>query len=62
MLSDLTNSIFLEDTNSAVSTVRQNLQVLYVRRLIKMLEDRRPDQMSSAAAFVSLRKIEKIID
>ena len=60
MLSDLTNSIFLEDINSAVSTVRQNLQVLYVRRLIKMLEDRRPDQMSSAAAFVSLRKIEKI--
>ena len=60
MISDLTNAIFIEDSNSIVSTVRQNLQMLYTRRLVKLLYDEPSDQMSAAAAYGSLRKIEKI--
>ena len=60
MLLDLTNSIFIEDANSAVSKVRQNLQTLYVRRLIKLIDDEASYQMTTAAAYSSLRNIEKI--
>ena len=60
MLSDLTNSIFMEDANSKVSTVRQNLQTLYLRRLIKLLGDEASYQMTTAATYSELRNIEKI--
>ena len=60
MLSDLTDSIFIEDANSKVSTVRQNLQTLYVRRLIKLLGDEASYQMTTAATYSALRNIEKI--
>jgi len=60
MLSDLTDSIFIEDANSKVITMRQNLQTLYVRRLIKMLSDEASYQMTTAATYVALRNIEKI--
>ena len=60
MMSDLTNAIFIEDTNSIVSTIRQNLQILYTRRLIQLLLSEPGNQMSAAAAYSSLRKIEKI--
>jgi len=61
MLSDLTESIFVEDANSTVSTIRQNLQTLYVRRLIKLMEEESSYQMTTAAAYSSLRNIEKIV-
>lgn len=60
VMTDLTDAIFSEDINSEVSTVRQNLQALYTRRLIKLLDDSPADQMSGAAAYNSLLKIEKI--
>ena len=60
MMNDLTNAIFLEDASSSVNTMRQNLQTLYTRRLIKLLSEGGSDQMSAAAAYSSLRDIEKI--
>ena len=60
MMSDLTDAIFIEDINSKVSTVRQNLQILYTRRLAYLLLSEPGDQMSAAAAYSSLRRIEKI--
>jgi hypothetical protein len=60
MLSDLTDSIFIEDANSKVITVRQNLQTLYVRRLIQLLSDEASYQMTTAATYSALRNIEKI--
>ena len=60
MMNDLTNAIFLEDASSSVNTMRQNLQTLYTRRLIKLLSEGGSDQMSAAAAYRSLRDIEKI--
>ena len=46
--------------NGDVTTVRQNLQILYTRRLIDLLLGKPGDQMSAAAAYSSLNKIEKI--
>ena len=60
MMNDLTNAIFMEDASSSVNTMRQNLQTLYTRRLIKLLSEGGSDQMSAAAAYRSLRDIEKI--
>ena len=60
MMNDLTDAIFLEDISVSVNTMRQNLQTLYTRRLIKLIAEGGPDQMSAAAAYSSLRKIEKI--
>tara|TARA_B100000029_G_scaffold104154_1_gene94648 strand:- start:291 stop:2801 length:2511 start_codon:yes stop_codon:yes gene_type:complete len=60
MITDLTDGIFKEDINTEVNSVRQNLQNLYVRRLIKIIEEKPPYQMTSAAVYSSLRNIEKI--
>ena len=60
MLSDLTNSIFTEDANTSVSTIRQNLQTLYLRRLITIVDDNSGYQMTNAAVYSSIRNIEKI--
>jgi len=60
MLSDLTNSIFTEDVNTSVSTIRQNLQTLYLRRLITIVDDNSGYQMTNAAVYSSIRNIEKI--
>ncbi len=62
VLSDLTEAIFMEDSNSSITSVRQNLQTFYVRRLLKILSLEYYDEISSAAAYNSLRKIEKIVN
>ncbi len=61
MLNDLTNAIFLEDQNTSVNSMRQNLQTFYVRRLLMILSLDYYDEISAAAAYSSLRKIEKIV-
>lgn len=40
VMQDLTNAIFKEDLNSSVSTIRQNLQLSYTRRLIEVLDEK----------------------
>ena len=62
VLSDLTEAIFMEDSNSSITSIRQNLQTFYVRRLLKILSLEYYDEISSAAAYNSLRKIEKIVN
>ena len=61
MLNDLTEAIFLEDANSSVTSMRQNLQTFYVRRLLMILSLDYYDEISAAAAYNSLRKIQKIV-
>ena len=52
---DLRNSIFKSDLNSNISTIRQNLQVTYVNRLIKILDNKsRFDNLSKSSAFYNL--------
>ena len=61
MMEDLTKAIFLEDANSKVITQRQNLQALYVQRLLELIESSRPDQTSVASAHKALKDIQKIV-
>ena len=61
VINDLTDAIFLEDINSEVSSIRRNLQTSYVRRLISILATDYYDEFATAAAYNSLRNIEKLM-
>ena len=61
VIDDLTEAIFLEDINSEVSSIRRNLQTAYVRRLIGILGQDYYDEFATAAAYKSLRDIEKLM-
>tara|TARA_B100000959_G_scaffold93235_1_gene99039 strand:+ start:776 stop:3265 length:2490 start_codon:yes stop_codon:yes gene_type:complete len=61
VIDDLTEAIFLEDISSEVSSVRRNLQTSYVRRLISILAEDYYDEFATAAAYNSLRDIEKLM-
>ena len=61
VIDDLTEAIFLEDINSEVSSIRRNLQTSYVRRLIEILAQDYYDEFATAAAYNSLRDIEKLM-
>ena len=61
VIDDLTEAVFLEDMNSEVSSIRRNLQTSYVRRLIDILAADYYDEFATAAAYNSLRDIEKLM-
>ena len=60
VLNDMTKAIFVGDTNNKVSSVRRNLQTSYVRRLINLLAQDYYDELATAAAYDSLRQIQKL--
>jgi hypothetical protein len=61
-MSDLTTAIFKDDLNSNVNTFRQNLQVEYVNRLIKLSSDEgRYDHRARSVAFSQLKNIERMM-
>ena len=63
MMTDLTNAIFEADKKSSVNTMRQNLQVEYVERLIGMLDDKKKyDNVSQGMALHELNRIKKEIN
>jgi hypothetical protein len=57
MLTDLTNAVFKEDLNGNVNTFRQNLQLLYVKRLVSMTDNGSYDDISRANAWTQLNQI-----
>ena len=60
---DLRNSIFKEDFNSNISTVRQNLQITYIKRLIKIIDDKsKYDNISQSTAHYNLLWIKNNIN
>ena len=61
VLNDLTNSIFTGDDNNEVSSVRRNIQTNYVRRLLEILGQDYYDEFATAAAYSSLRDIQKMV-
>jgi len=61
LFDDLTNSIFKDDLNLKVTSVRKNLQTTYVRRLMQILSQDYFDEIATSAAYDSLRKIEKMM-
>jgi hypothetical protein len=63
-LTDLTEAIFRKDLNTEVNTYRQNLQVEYVNRLLKISGAQSPssyDYLSQAAATHQLKKISRMV-
>ena len=61
VLDDMTKAIFVGDENNKVSSVRRNLQTSYVRRLINLLAQDYYDELATAAAYDSLRQIQKLV-
>lgn len=57
MLTDLTNAVFKEDLSGHVNTFRQNLQVLYVKKLIAITESGSYDEIARANAWAQLNQI-----
>ena len=60
---DLRNSIFLSDMNSNISTVRQNLQISYVKRLISIIAPKtRYDNISQSCAYYNINWLKENIN
>lgn len=58
VLSDLTNAIFQADLKTPVNTIRQNLQIHYVDRLIEIQQPKsKHDLVSQSMAVAELNKI-----
>lgn len=58
VLKDLTNGIFMEDLNSSVSTIRQNLQEEYVNRLLNIIDAKSSYAYTSkSAVFGEVKRI-----
>lgn len=61
VMTDLTNAIFEADSKSTVNTIRQNLQVEYVNRLIRCLDPKNGyDHVAVGMALFELKRIEKL--
>ena len=64
MLQDLTASVFQEDSKTQVNTYRQNLQVEYVNRLIKIAglqKESSYDYLSQAGALENLKNVLQLV-
>jgi hypothetical protein len=63
MTTDLTNAIFREDLNGNVSTIRQNLQIEYVKNLTYIVQNNfgSYDNVSVSAAIGQLKSIRQMI-
>ena len=52
---DLRNSIFKDDMNNDISTIRQNLQISYINRLLSILDVKsKYDNLSKSSAYYNL--------
>ncbi|MFZ8836232.1 MAG: zinc-dependent metalloprotease [Flavobacteriales bacterium] len=59
-MSDLTTAIFKDDLKKGVNTVRQQLQIEYVKRLIDVLDPaKKYDTIAQSMALSSLRRIQR---
>lgn len=59
MMSDLSNAVFADDLAGSVNSVRQNLQVEYVNRLVAVINPKgKHDTRSKAAGYAELKRIE----
>ena len=60
---DLRNSIFQNDINSNISTVRQNLQISYVKKLLNIIKEKSSyDNISQSSAYYNIDWIKSNIN
>ncbi|MEN7343814.1 MAG: zinc-dependent metalloprotease [Pseudomonadota bacterium] len=62
MMGDLTDAVFEADARGDVNTVRQNLQVQFVRQLTAIAEGKSHDSLSQSMAIYQLQEIERLVD
>ncbi|MBB4210774.1 uncharacterized protein DUF5117 [Rhodothalassium salexigens DSM 2132] len=63
MMGDLTDAVFEADLRGDVSTIRQNLQIEYTRRLTEILDDTEAyDHVARSAALAAIKQIEDWMD
>jgi hypothetical protein len=61
VMMDLTNAIFQADAKTTVNTVRQNLQVEYIKRLGKMFDEKsQQNNVAKAMAISELKRIDTL--
>ena len=60
-MTDLYDAIFKEDLNSDINTFRQNLQAVYVKRLINMVSGSSSSRFKVPAQSMALYNLEKIL-
>lgn len=61
-MADLTNSIFSTDAKTAVTTIRQNIQIEYVKRLAGMLDEKSTyDNVSKSMALSELKRLDTMM-
>ncbi len=61
MLDDLTNAIFKQDLGGPINSLRQNLQVIYTKHLIKKIAGTSMDNVSISAIYSQILDIDKIM-
>ena len=60
---DLRNSLFKDDFNSNISTIRQNIQISYVNRLIGIIGNKsKYDNVSKSIAYYNLNWLKNNIN
>lgn len=58
MLTDLNDAIFKDDLNGNVSTIRQNLQIAYTKKLASIVDEKSTyDNISKSAALAAVQNI-----
>ncbi|MEX2457032.1 MAG: zinc-dependent metalloprotease, partial [Balneolaceae bacterium] len=62
VVEELTSSVFDADANGNVNTFRQNLQIEYVNRLIRIVEGAGHDRIAKSAALYNLQNIRTMMD
>lgn len=61
-MTDLTDAIFKDDLYKSVNTQRQNLQINYVERLIRIVEPKtKYDRLAQSMAWYELNRLEKLL-
>jgi hypothetical protein len=61
-MGDLTDAIFKEDLYNPVNTYRQNLQIEYTERLVKIGDEKsKYDRLSKSMALYELNRLEKLM-
>jgi hypothetical protein len=59
-MTELNESIFMSDLKTDVNTFRQNLQAVYVTRLIEMVGGKASDRFKIPAKSMAIYNLEKI--
>ncbi len=59
-MNDLNKAMFLPDVNGSITTTRQNLQAVYVKRLIGMVTGRSANRFSITSQSMAIYNLKRV--